>query len=264
MEPETFARIRDLVHFAYPCRPWRFIKLDDGFLDENYRRVIGTWHRGIDINGIYGGDTDLGLPVQSMFPGEVVAIAPSDTPGWGSTVLVRADAWVKEFVAEFLDEHLTVLDVQYAHLHQVSVEVGDRLNAGDHLGSIGKGDRGQYWAHLHLEVRRLPLPAVVRQGPNDEDRDRAIEECLDPRVVLERLPLADFATTLPQRRQLAPIRHFVHNGADVLGERVVVINRVNGTIGKIFMNDGRARDEPPTTFLEAIQYGIRRWRESRP
>ena len=58
-----------------------------------------------------------------MFPGTVIEVASAT--GWGNVVLVRTDDWVREFVADWLNIELEVLDVQYAHLTNVSVVAGD-------------------------------------------------------------------------------------------------------------------------------------------
>lgn len=257
MKAQTVHRLRDHVHFAYPCRPWGEIKIDAGFLDPVYYRMFGQWHRGIDINGIGGGDTDLGLPVQSMFPGTIVELAtPANWAGYGRTVLVRSDAWVAEFVGALLDQYLPVLDVQYAHLHQVTVREGDRINAGDHVGSIGKGDRNQYFAHLHLEVRKQPAPVIVRQGSSDENRAMVDEQCLDPELVLCVAPFADYATTLPPRRAVAPVRTLVHNDVVIEGSRTLIMNH-NGRVGYLY--DQRPPEPTPESFLDALRYAIRLW-----
>jgi murein DD-endopeptidase MepM/ murein hydrolase activator NlpD len=261
MNQDTFSRVRDRVHFAYPCRPWQLIKIDAGFLDESYKREFGKWHRGIDLNGIGGGDTDLGFPVQSMFPGDVVDVN-NRSQSYGNTVMVRAEPWVRDFVAHALGRDLQVLDVVYSHLHQVSVTQGDRVNAGDHVGSIGKGGANQFPAHLHLEVRRLAVSSTFAQGSTDASRAEVLEQCLDPQELLRKLPLADYATTLPQRRLVAPIAHMVYNDSDIEGERVVVMNRSGG---KLFLYDQRAVQVPPapTSLVDAIRYGIELWKSSR-
>ena len=259
MQPQTVQRLRDYIHFAYPCRPWDEIKIDAGFLDPGYYRMFGQWHRGIDINGIGGGDTDLGLPVQSMFPGTILELAtPENWRGYGQTVLVRSDAWVAEFVGALLDQYLPVLDVQYAHLYQVTVRGGDRINAGDHLGSIGKGDRNQYLAHLHLEVRQQPAPVIVRQGSNDENRAMVAEQCLDPTLVLATVPFADYATVLPARRAVAPMRKLVHNDVVIDGERTLIMNH-NGRVGYLY--DQRPPQPQPQSFFDALRLAVRLWQD---
>jgi len=139
----------DEATFAYPLRPWQQCKIDARFLDEGYFKHLKRWHKGIDINLKSGGDSDWGYPVQSMFPGQVI-FAEHDVGSWGGIVLVRADGETVQHAANMTGIVMDVLDVQYAHLHHVTVRKGDWVRAGDHLGSIGKGTRNQYTAHLAL------------------------------------------------------------------------------------------------------------------
>lgn len=210
--------------FAYPLRPWQNFYVGKlGFLSPDYHAEYGKYHRGVDINGRGGGDTDLGYPVQSMFPGEVVYAAQ---PGsWGGVVLVRSDEWVRAAVEKLLDVPLEVLDVQYAHLQQRSVAVGERLNAGEHLGSVGKGSFGQYLAHLHLEVRSRPFDAFEPQGGDDAARTRAQETCLDPTWLLKTLPLADRPGVIPEGRFESSFRLVEVEGVSY-AQRRVVVNRI--------------------------------------
>jgi murein DD-endopeptidase MepM/ murein hydrolase activator NlpD len=97
-------------------------------------------HLGADLNGIGGGDTDKGDAVQAVANGRVV-IAEDLGGGWGKVVIV----------AHRLPdgEHITSL---YAHLDELSVELGEDLVRGDSIGTIGDAD-GVYIPHLHFEIR---------------------------------------------------------------------------------------------------------------
>lgn len=217
-------QLKSGVVYAYPIRPWSYAKVDAGFLDPDYFETFGRWHRGIDINGIEGGDTDLGYPVQSMFPGRVVGIR--DSSGFGKTVLVRSEPWVAEHVLDALDVEGDVIDVMYTHLHAVTVSLGDALDAGDHVGSIGKGGREQYAAHLHLEIRCHPEPAIVPQDSTPEAKQHVQETCLDPHKVLRALPFSDYGNALSSRRQVGPVRMLIVNGSTVGEDTVVAINSI--------------------------------------
>jgi len=91
---QQLAALRSEAVYAYPLRPWSYIKTDAYFLERDYYDRFGVWHRGVDLNGKHGGDTDLGHPVQSMFPGVVVKV--DNSSGFGQTVLVRSLPWVAE------------------------------------------------------------------------------------------------------------------------------------------------------------------------
>lgn len=244
MTPDVYqGLLNEGLSFSHPLRPWSNAKTDAGFLDPEYKVQFGTWHRGVDLNGKGGGDTDLGWPVQSMFPGTVVEV--DDQPGWGPVVLVRSESWVTEFVAEHLGLKLNILDVQYAHMTNVSVKAGDRVGSGDHLGGVGKGD-GRYLAHLHLEMRRVNLPAIVRQGSTDNDRRLVAEQCLDPAKVIQTLPLASFGNAMRSGKQVAPTRLIDYNGTSLGGESATAVNRVGD---KLYVRDGRNGSVVPTGFL---------------
>jgi murein DD-endopeptidase MepM/ murein hydrolase activator NlpD len=256
----TRAQLRYLaskVSFAYPVRPWRLTKIDADFLGPAYFQIFGRHHRGIDINGIGGGDTDLGLPVQSMFPGRVQEA--ENYRGWGQTVLVRSEPWVAELAELMLETPVPVLEVQYTHLHQVTVGEGDLVNAGDHLGSIGKGDRNQYPAHLHLEVRRASFAANAAQESTEAFAAWVRDHCLDPREVMKVLPMSDYGGTLPPRRMAAVTERLVHNDRAIAGDRVVVQNRFPEP-DVLYIYDQREGVPEIHSFYDALRYAVRLWR----
>lgn len=186
------------MRFCYPVRPWkRFYITEMGFLSNEYYQKFGRFHRGADINLLTGGDSDLGTPVQSMFPGEVVYASTPPNSNWGGLVLVRSEAWVRDLVAQTLGVDIDELEILYAHLIGLSVERGDKVNAGDHLGGIGKGGFAKFYAHLHLEARTTSFDAWRPQGSTDEDRAFTEANCIDPLRLLTELPLADFPTLIP-------------------------------------------------------------------
>ena len=103
-------------------------------------------HLGEDWNGVGGGATDRGDPVHVMATGEV-RFAEDVGGGWGKVLRVvhrvrRAgqDAYVESV---------------YAHLDRIDVAVGDAVEAGQIVGTIGDAD-GHYSPHLHFELRREP------------------------------------------------------------------------------------------------------------
>lgn len=193
--------------FAWPVRPKGNFYVAVGYLDPGYRKTFGVPHTGEDWNLRTGGDSDLGYPVQAVFPGEVVAAGYY--PIWGNLVLVRVDGWVRDLLARKLGEPLEALYVRYAHLHHVTVTKGERIEAGEHLGSIGKGDKGRYLAHLHLDFPRVNLPDPSAY-PKTEDAVRA--QYLDPARVWKALAFADRPNLLPQGLLHAPATRLVLPG----------------------------------------------------
>jgi murein DD-endopeptidase MepM/ murein hydrolase activator NlpD len=134
---------------TYIIHPYRFdlakrkdttvIKLQDhycdyahpveGYITSNFGPRRGRFHYGIDIK-LQTGDS-----VFNAFDG-LVRIARY-SPSYGNVVVVR---------------HANGLETLYAHLDQISVEVGDAVNAGDLLGLGGNTGRSS-GSHLHFEVR---------------------------------------------------------------------------------------------------------------
>ncbi|MCB0836641.1 MAG: M23 family metallopeptidase [Bacteroidetes bacterium] len=100
-------------------------------------------HLGDDWNGVGGGNTDFGDPVYSIGIG-IVSVAEDFGPGWGNVVRVLHN--IGTFDQPQLIESL------YAHLDKMHVAVGDTLQRGQQLGTIGDA-HGAYYAHLHLEIR---------------------------------------------------------------------------------------------------------------
>ncbi len=112
-------------------------------------------HLGDDWNGTGGGNTDLGDPVYSIAHGLVVE-AEDFGGGWGKVLRI----------VHQLDSAEQKVESLYAHLDSMLLEVGDFVERGDQIGTIGNAD-GAYWAHLHLEIRSevgLPLGGGYSQN----------------------------------------------------------------------------------------------------
>jgi murein DD-endopeptidase MepM/ murein hydrolase activator NlpD len=96
-------------------------------------RGSGRYHSGIDVS------TDTGTPVQAAGAGEVIhaGFGYQGSLAWGRTVVIdHGRGW------------LTL----YAHLSAVYVDVGDRLDGGEHIGDVGQSGNAT-GPHLHVEVR---------------------------------------------------------------------------------------------------------------
>lgn len=127
-------------------------------------------HPGLDLSDVRGGDTDLGAPVYAMAGGVVVASTYS-ADSWGNIVMVRHDN-----VPGY-----GTLWTQYAHLQARAVAVGDVVKQGQTVGTIGKGAGDRFAAHLHLEVRRMDLPATAWPG---NSHGKVIAGYIDPRSII--------------------------------------------------------------------------------
>lgn len=101
-------------------------------------------HRGVDVAA------NTGKPVKAMLGG-VVTVAQKDMYYTGGTVMV---------------DHGHGLQSLYAHLSEVSVEVGERLQQGEVLGKIGATGRVT-GPHLHLSLYwfKTALDPALLLGP---------------------------------------------------------------------------------------------------
>lgn len=114
-----------------------------------YYKARGFWpngHLGEDWNGRGGGNTDKGDPVYSIAHGVVVYSADFRS-GWGNVVIVRHAYREKNGRIYFIDS-------QYGHLHKRLVRKGQKVKRGEKIGTIGRGPRNMYYAHLHFEIRK--------------------------------------------------------------------------------------------------------------
>jgi len=132
--------------------PWHFpVGTDEHPVADWY---VATWHdltgarnggyrhSGIDINLDIApwGDVDRGEPVWAVADGVVHSVGHSS--GWLSVVVVKSwhggePIWIR-----------------YAHLAQSSVTLqrGETVTAGQHIGDIGNYVRGRGGDHLHFDM----------------------------------------------------------------------------------------------------------------
>lgn len=116
---------------------------------DGYYRARGFYpngHLGEDWNGRGGGNTDLGDPVYSIAHG-VVVYSADYRAGWGNVIIVRHAYREKNGRIYFIDS-------QYGHLQKRLVRAGQKVKRGEKIGTIGRGPRNMYYAHLHFEIRK--------------------------------------------------------------------------------------------------------------
>ena len=99
-------------------------------------------HLGEDWNGIGGGNTDLGDPIYSIANG-YVSFSENIGGGWGNVIRIT----------HYIDSNRQIESL-YAHCNEISVKVGDFVQRGMQIGTIGTNN-GMYWAHLHFEIRDI-------------------------------------------------------------------------------------------------------------
>lgn len=113
-----------------------------------YRKARGFYpngHLGEDWNGKGGGNTDLGDPIYNIGRG-IVVLSEDVKKGWGNVVIVR-------HAFRDHDGAVRVVDSLYGHLQERKVELYDKVEKGELLGTMGS-NRGMYYAHLHFEIRK--------------------------------------------------------------------------------------------------------------
>ena len=113
-----------------------------------YYKSRGFWpngHLGEDWNGRGGGDSDLGDPIYSTARG-VVVLSENVGVGWGNCVIVRH---------AFRDTsgRIDMVDSLYGHLLERKVKVHQLVERGQLVGTMGSNN-GQYFVHLHFEIRK--------------------------------------------------------------------------------------------------------------
>lgn len=116
---------------------------------EGYYKARGFWpggHLGEDWNGRKGGNTDLGDPVTAMGNG-VVVYSDDFKMGWGNVIIIRHAYREKNGRVYFVDS-------LYGHLDRRMARLYEKVSRGQQIGTIGRGPRNMYYAHLHFEVRK--------------------------------------------------------------------------------------------------------------
>lgn len=99
-------------------------------------------HLGDDWNGVNGGNSDLKDPIYSIANGYVV-VAENFGGGWGNIIRIVHYRKSEETVESL-----------YAHCNAILVKKGTYVTKGQKIGTIGTNN-GQYYAHLHLELRNI-------------------------------------------------------------------------------------------------------------
>lgn len=115
---------------------------------KGYHKARGFWpngHLGEDWDGDGGGDTDLGDPIYAIGRG-VVVLSENVKAGWGNVVIIR-------HAYRDTNGRIDMVDSLYGHLLERSMKVGQIVQKGDLVGTMGS-NFGMYPAHLHLEIRK--------------------------------------------------------------------------------------------------------------
>lgn len=97
-------------------------------------------HLGDDWNGVNGGNSDLGDPIYAIGRG-YIKFAQDIGGGWGNVIRI----------VHYLPDGRQYESV-YAHCNSLTAIAESWVEKGSQIGTIGTAN-GQYYAHLHLEVR---------------------------------------------------------------------------------------------------------------
>ena len=109
-------------------------------------------HLGEDWRHVSG--DSVGQTIHAMADGTVHTAEDFGQNGWGLVVRIahRVEQQVPEGGKTSRLEGYTFYETLYAHLDRLDVSPGQRVKAGDVIGTIGESG-GVNHAHLHLEVR---------------------------------------------------------------------------------------------------------------
>lgn len=108
-----------------------FFPLEERIVSSGYGMRWGRLHQGVDFAA------DIGTSICASANGEV-SFAGYDGPGYGNLVeLVHADGYI----------------TRYAHCNEISVLLGQSVDAGQVIGSVGETGRAS-GPHLHFEIRQ--------------------------------------------------------------------------------------------------------------
>jgi murein DD-endopeptidase MepM/ murein hydrolase activator NlpD len=151
--PILLAGLQTAARFDFP------IGSENGAFAYNAQPFTENRHLGDDLNGIGGEDSDLGDPVFAVADGQVL-FAGEAGPGWGNVIIVL-HAYEENGTRKFVQSY-------YGHVETTLVERKQKVRRGEQIATIGTAN-GQYWAHLHFEMREFTTPFI---GPGYREDTR--------------------------------------------------------------------------------------------
>jgi murein DD-endopeptidase MepM/ murein hydrolase activator NlpD len=134
-------------------------------------------HVGIDLGG------PVGTPVYAFSDGKVLHAGYNPSRGDYGNVIVVEHHWT-------VKKELQVLWALYGHLSNSTIgqsPVGKVLHRGQILGWIGDVHENGGWLHPHVHFQLSITPPITHDLPgvvSMADRDRALRQYPDPRIIL--------------------------------------------------------------------------------
>ncbi|WP_066426098.1 M23 family metallopeptidase [Anabaena sp. 4-3] len=129
---------------GYPFQQTAQVALPYGWQINPYTGKV-FFHSGVDLLA------DVGTPVGAIAPGKVVFAKEQGT--YGNLVIIN---------------HNGGLQTRYAHLDSIQVKVGQQVNQGQLIGSVGTtGQPTARQPHLHFEIRSSSSLGWVAENPKD-------------------------------------------------------------------------------------------------
>ncbi len=170
------------MKFLYPLPPHSIVT--QTFAEHERRRELNGW---TNYNGGIDWACPTGTPIKAAQDG-VVTVVRNDATGYGTHVRIEH--------TEGNTKYLTI----YGHLKDVSVAIGDRVHAGDVIGSSDNTGFSS-GPHLHFELRKGtqpidPAPLLVKTLAELGETDVRPEVTTSPGVEPQQFP------TLPRVRVL--------------------------------------------------------------
>jgi hypothetical protein len=142
--PIDLASLPTVTRFDFP------LGNENGAFAYNAQRFTENRHLGDDLNGIGGENSDFGDPIYAVADGRVL-LAREGGPGWGNVIIIL-HAYEENGVRKYIQSY-------YAHVETILVAPRQQIRRGEQIATVGNA-HGQYFAHLHFEMREFVTPFI--------------------------------------------------------------------------------------------------------
>ena len=142
--PFELASLPTATRFDFP------LGNENGAFAYNAQRFTENRHLGDDLNGIGGENSDFGDPIYAVADGRVL-LTREGGPGWGNIIIVL-HAYEENGARKYIQSY-------YAHVDTTLVAPRQEVRRGQQIATVGNAN-GQYFAHLHFEMREFVTPFI--------------------------------------------------------------------------------------------------------